>query len=324
MTKAIRIHEAGGPETLKWEDVDIPAPGAGEVTLNQTACGLNFIDIYQRSGLYPVKTYPQTMGMEAVGIVDEVGEGVEHLKSGDRVAYCMVLGGYAERRVAPAAKLVKVPDTIDDQTAAAMMLKGLTAHYLSHRTYPIKPGDTVLVYAAAGGVGLILCQWAKHMGATVIGCVGSQEKAELARANGCDHPILYRDEDIVAQVRDITDGAGVQAAYDSVGKDTFDASIDSLAPLGILASFGASSGPVAPFNPGMLARKGSLYFTRPTLATHTANRVLLEEGANDLFNAIADGHVKFTINQTYDLADTEQAHRDLEGRKTTGCTVLLP
>jgi NADPH2:quinone reductase len=256
--------------------------------------------------------------------VEAVGEGVSGLAEGDRVAYAMVPGAYAEARLIDAAKLVRLPDSIDDQTAAAMMLKGLTAHYLLFRSYPVKAGDAVLVYAAAGGVGLILCQWAKALGCTVIGCVGSEEKAELARANGCDHTILYRDEDIPSRVKALTGGEGVAVAYDSIGQATFEASLDSLRPFGVLVSYGNASGPVEPFNPLTLAAKGSLYFTRPTLATHVATRELLEEGANRLIEVVADGTVKVSVNQTYALKDTAQAHRDLEARKTTGSTVLLP
>ena len=324
MTKAIRIHQHGGPEVLVWEDVEVGTPSAGQVRLRQTAVGLNYIDIYQRDGLYPLGEMPVSLGMEAAGVIEELGDGVTDFAVGDRVAYAMALGAYTTERVMATTRLVKVPDGIDDETAAAMMLQGMTARYLIKRSYPVKAGDTILVYAAAGGVGLILCQWAKHLGATVIGCVGSEEKAELAKANGCDHPILYRDEDVAKRVREITDGKGVPVAYDSIGKATFDASIDSLAPFGTLVSFGNASGPVEPFNPGMLAAKGSLYFTRATLATHTATRELLDECANDLFDIVSKGHVKIAINQTYPLSETKQAHIDLEARKTTGSTVLMP
>ncbi len=324
MTKAIRIHQHGGPEVLVWEDVEVGTPSAGQVRLRQTAVGLNYIDIYQRDGLYPLGEMPVSLGMEAAGVIEELGDGVTDFAVGDRVAYAMALGAYTTERVMATTRLVKVPDGIDDQTAAAMMLQGMTARYLIKRSYPVKAGDTILVYAAAGGVGLILCQWAKHLGATVIGCVGSEEKAELAKANGCDHPILYRDEDVAKRVREITGGKGVPVAYDSIGKATFDASIDSLAPFGTLVSFGNASGPVEPFNPGMLAAKGSLYFTRATLATHTATRELLDECANDLFDIVSKGHVKIAINQTYPLSETKQAHIDLEARKTTGSTVLMP
>ena len=321
MSKAIRIHQTGGPEVLTWEDVEVGDPGPGQVRLNQTACGLNYIDVYGRTGLYPVGDLPAIIGMEAAGIVEAVGDGVD-FAVGDRVAYPMTLGAYAESRVIDAAKLVPVPDSIDDETAAAMMLKGLTAHYLLFRTYAVQPGDAILVYAAAGGVGLILCQWAKLLGATVIGCVGSQEKAELVRANGCDHAILYRDENIAERVREITDGVGAAVAYDSVGKATFEASLDSLRPFGVLATYGNASGPVDPFSPAILAPKGSLYVTRPTLATHIATRDLLDEGARRLFDVVGNGKVTISVNQTLPLADAQEAHRQLEARETTGSTVL--
>jgi len=324
MTHAIRIHEPGGTDNLHWDEVDVGEPGPGQVRLKQTAVGLNYIDVYMRTGLYPMPEYPATLGMEAAGIVEEVGDGVTHLKTGERVAYPMTPGAYAESRLIDAEKLVTLPDDIEDQTAAAMMLKGLTAHYLLFRTYPVKAGDTILVYAAAGGVGLLLCQWAKHMGATVIGCVGSEEKANLAQANGCDHIIYYNRENIAERVRELTNGEGVAVAYDSIGKDTFEASLDSLRPFGVLASYGNATGPVDPFSPAILAPKGSLYVTRPTLATHVATRELLEEGANRLFDAVQNGVLKINVNQTYALKDTAQAHRDLEARKTTGSTVLLP
>ena len=324
MTKAIRIHETGGPEVLTWEDVESGEPGPGEVRLRQTAVGLNFIDVYQRTGLYPIETLPAAIGMEAAGIIEATGEGVCGFQANDRVAYAMGLGAYAEERVIATDRLVKLPDGVDDHQAAAMMLQGMTAFYLLRRTYPVKAGETILVYAAAGGVGLILCQWAKHLGANVIGCVGSDEKAELARAHGCDHTILYRDEDTAARVREITNGNGVPVSYDSIGKATFESSIDSLAPFGMLVSFGNASGPVEPFNPGILAAKGSLYFTRPTLATHTATRESLDECANKLFAIVSSGQVKINVGQTYPLAETAQAHRDLEARKTLGSTVLVP
>ncbi|MDJ0738957.1 MAG: quinone oxidoreductase [Gammaproteobacteria bacterium] len=323
MTHAIRIHAHGGAEQLRWDAIDVGEPGPGEVRLRQTACGLNYIDVYQRDGLYPAGDLPAVLGMEAAGTVEAVGEGVERFAVGDRVAYPMCQGGYAEARLIAADKLVALPETISDRQAAAVMLKGLTAQYLLFRSYPVQPGDSILVYAAAGGVGSLLCQWAKHLGATVIGCVGSAEKAELARANGCDHTILYRDQDIPARVREITGGAGVAAAYDSVGKATFMASLDSLRPFGVMVSYGNASGPVEPFSPAILAPKGSLYVTRPTLATHIATRALLDDGAAKLFGAISDGLLHIQINQTYALADTAQAHRDLEGRRTTGSTVLL-
>ena len=322
MSKAIRIHETGGPEVLRWEEIEVGEPGPGQVRLRQTACGLNYIDVYGRTGLYPVGEFPAILGMEAVGVVDAVGDGVNSVSAGDRVAYAMQIGAYAEARLVDAGKLVKIPDSIDDKTAAAMMLKGLTAHYLLFRTYPVKQGDAILVYAAAGGVGLILCQWASLLGATVIGCVGSQEKADLAKANGCEHTILYRDEDIPTRVRELTNGTGVAAAYDSIGKATFEASLDSLRPFGVLATYGNASGPVEPFSPSILAPKGSLYVNRPTLATHTATRELLEEGANRLIKVVEDNSVNIHVNQSFALADCAEAHRNLEARKTTGSTVL--
>ncbi len=277
MTKAIRIHATGGPEVLKWEDIEVGEPGPGQVRLQQSACGLNYIDVYGRSGMYPVGDLPAVLGMEGVGVIDAIGEGVDNFAAGDRVAYPMNLGAYAQARLIDASVLVGLPDSISDETAAAMMLKGLTAHYLLYRTYPVQSGDSILVYAAAGGVGLILCQWASLLGANVIGCVGSEAKAQLARDNGCHHTILYRDEDIASRVRELTDGVGVAAAYDSIGQATFTASLDSLRPFGVLATYGNASGPVEPFNPGILAARGSLYVTRPTLATHISTPALLSE-----------------------------------------------
>lgn len=324
MTKAIRIHQYGGAGELRWEDVDPGQPGAGQVLLRQTACGLNYIDVYQRDGLYPVGELPAVLGMEAAGVVEALGEQVDGLAVGDRVAYPMCLGAYAERRVIDAAKLVKLPATLGDRQAAAVMLKGLTAHYLLFRSYAVQPGDAILVYAAAGGVGLLLSQWAKHLGATVIGCVGSEEKAELARANGCDEIILYREQSIPERVRALTDGEGVAVAYDSIGRATFMDSLDALRPFGVLVSYGNASGPVEPFSPAILAPKGSLYVTRPTLATHIATRDLLLDGAERLFAALADGKLHIQINQTYPLAEAARAHVELEARRTTGSTVLLP
>jgi len=324
MTKAIRIHETGGPEKLKWEDVPVGKPKDGEVRLRQTAVGLNFIDVYQRTGLYPIKDLPAVIGMEAAGVIEEVGSGVKDFKKGDRVAYTMGLGAYAQERVMGTNRLVTLPNGIDDKTAASMMLKGMTAYYLLHRTYKVKKGDTILVYAAAGGVGLILCQWAKHIGATVIGCVGSEAKAKLAKANGCDHTILYRTEKVSERIKALTGGRGVPVVYDGVGKASFNESLDSLAPFGLLATFGNASGPVDPFSPNILAQKGSLYLTRTTLATHTATRELMMECANSLFDVVKKGKVKIAINQTYPLAETAKAHRDLEARNTTGSTVLMP
>jgi len=324
MTKAVRIHESGGPEVLKYEDVDIGKVGPGQVRLKQSAIGLNFIDVYQRTGMYDIGELPKTLGMEAAGVIEEVGADVKGFAVGDRVAYAMGLGSYAEERVWGTDRLVKLPDAIDDKTAAAMMLQGMTAYYLLNRTYKVKPGDTILLYAAAGGVGLIACQWAKHLGATVIGCVGSEAKAKLAKANGCDHAILYRDENIPERVKEITGGDGVPVVYDSIGKATFDASLDCLRPFGTMVSFGSASGPVDPFNIAALGPKGSLFVTRQTLGTHTATRELLNECANALFDVVGAGHVKINVGQTYPLAETAQAHTDLEARKTTGSTVLLP
>jgi NADPH2:quinone reductase len=322
MTKAIRIHKTGGPEVLQWEEVTVGDPGPGQVRLQQTACGLNYIDVYGRSGLYPVGDFPAVLGMEAAGSVAAIGDGVTGLARGDRVAYPMTLGAYAEERLIDASKLVKLPDAIGDETAAAMMLKGLTAHYLLFRTYPVKAGDSILVYAAAGGVGLILCQWANHLGANVIGCVGSEEKARLARDNGCHHTILYRDEDIPSRVRELTGGVGVAVAYDSIGKATFASSLDSLRPFGVLATYGNASGKVEPFDPAILAGKGSLYVTRPTLATHISTPALLQEGADRLFAAVEGGQVRINVNQRFALADCAEAHRQLEARATTGSTIL--
>ena len=324
MTHAIRIHQTGDIDQLRWEQVNVGEPGPGEVRIRQTAVGLNFIDVYMRTGLYPLPKLPAILGMEAAGVVEAVGQNVTGLSAGDRVGYCIVPGAYTETRLVAAEKLLKLPDGVSDQTAAAMMLKGMTAHYLLYRSYPVKPGDNILVMAAAGGVGLILCQWAKHLGATVIGCVGSKEKAALAKANGADHTILYREEDIAGKVREITAGEGVAVSYDSVGQATFEASLNSLRPFGVMVTFGNASGPVEPFSPSILAPKGSLYLTRPTLATHTATRALLEEGGDRLFDLVGRGIVKIAVNQTYALSQTAAAHRDLEARKTTGSTVLLP
>ena len=322
MTRAIRIHQTGGAEVLSWDQIEVGDPGPGQVRLRQAACGLNYIDVYGRSGMYPVGDLPAVLGMEASGLVEAMGEGVEGLAIGDRVAYAMQLGAYAQVRLVEANQLVKIPDSISDETAAAMMLKGLTAHYLLFRTYPVQPGDTILVYAAAGGVGLILCQWASLLGATVIGCVGSEEKAQLARENGCHHTIMYRDEDIARRARELTDGVGVAAAYDSIGKATFFASLDSLRPFGVLATYGNASGKVEPFDPAILAAKGSLYVTRPTLATHISTRALLEQGVERLIEVIASNQVRIHVNQRFALEDCAEAHRQLEARETTGSTVL--
>ena len=325
MPHAIRFHEAGGPEVLRWEEVEVGAPASGQVRLRQTAVGLNFIDTYHRTGLYPVPEFPSGIGLEAAGVVEAVGPDVAELRPGDRVAYASPpIGAYAEARLMPADRLVKLPDDIDDRTAAAMMLQGMTAQYLLRRTHRVAPGETILVHAAAGGVGLILCQWAKHLGATVIGTVGSEEKAAVARAHGCDHPILYRTENVVDRVREITGGAGVPVVYDSVGKDTFASSLDCLAPLGLMVTFGSSSGPVPPVDVAVLSAKGSLFLTRPTLFTYTAKRADLPASATDLFDVVRRGAVRIAVNQTYPLREAAQAHRDLEARRTTGSTVLLP
>ena len=324
MTKAIRIYEYGDADNMKWERVDVGAPGDSEVRVKHTAVGLNFIDIYQRTGLYDIGALPATLGMEGAGVIEEVGAGVDDFAAGDRVAYAMGLGAYSEARLMTTDRLVKVPDGISDNTAAAMMLQGMTAQYLLKSSYSVKSGDTILIMAAAGGVGQILSQWAKHLGATVIGCVGSEAKAIAAQAAGCDHTILYNSEDVAERVRDITGGAGVPVSYDSIGQATVNASLDSLAPTGCFISFGNASGPITDFNPGILALKGSLYMQRPTLATYTRNRELLNAVAGDLFAAVASGAVNINIDQTYPLAETVQAHKDLEGRKTTGSTVLIP
>jgi NADPH2:quinone reductase len=319
----MRVYEYGGPEKLRWEQVQVGAPGEGQVLVRNTAIGLNFVDTYQRSGLYQT-ALPFTPGSEGAGVVEAVGPKVKELKVGDRVAYSSPIGAYAEVLLRPAERLVKIPAGIDDRTAAAMMLKGLTAQYLLRRTYRVKKGDTILMHAAAGGVGQILCQWARALGATVIGTVGSDEKAALAKKAGCKHVIVTSREKFVERVKQITQGKGVPVVYDGVGKDTFMDSLDCLAPLGLMASFGNASGAVTQFNPGVLAQKGSLYLTRPTLITYTASREALLSAARELFAVVKSGKVKIAINQTYPLRDAAQAQRDLESRKTTGSTVLLP
>ena len=325
MPKAVRVHVHGGPEALVYEDVDSSAPGAGEVLVRHTAIGLNFLDAYFRSGLYPApQGLPVTPGGEGAGVVTEVGAGVTTLKAGDRVAYTTPVGAYCEERVLPADKLVKIPDGVSDEQAAALMLKGLTAEYLLRRTYAVKPGDTILFHAAAGGVGLIAGQWAKHLGATVIGTAGSADKVALAKSNGYDHVINYRDTDFVAAVKEITGGRKCDVVYDSVGVDTFEGSLDCLKPRGLLALFGQSSGPVPPFNLGILSQKGSLYVTRPTLFTYVAQRAELEAAAAALFDVVAKGIVTVQINQRFALKDAAKAHAALEGRATTGTTILLP
>jgi NADPH2:quinone reductase len=321
--RAIRIHETGGPEVLRWEEVDIGRPGAGQVLLRQTAIGLNYIDTYHRTGLYPLDL-PAVLGREAAGVVEEAGAGVDAFKPGDRAAYGLFPGAYAEAVIVPADQLVPLPGAVDDRTAAAVMLKGLTAHYLLRRTHRVQAGETILIHAAAGGVGLIACQWARHLGATVIGTVGTPEKAELARAHGCDHPVLYDREDFVARVREITGGRGVGVVYDSVGRATFDRSLDCLAPLGLMASFGQSSGPVPPLPLGVLAQKGSLFLTRPTLGSYIAERAELLRASAELFELVGDGAIRVEVGQTYPLAEAARAHVDLESRKTVGSTLLLP
>ncbi len=325
MSKVIRIHETGGPEVLKWEDVDVGEPGPGEAKVRHTAIGLNFIDIYGRTGLYPLPSLPHALGMEGAGIVEAVGEGVGEVAVGDRVAYVAAPpGAYSEERLVAAERMLKLPDDITDETAAAMMLKGMTAQYLLRQTYDVKAGDTILMHAAAGGVGLIVCQWAKYLGATVIGTVGSDEKADLATAHGCDHPIVYTRESFKDRVQEITGGEGVNVVYDSIGKDTFMDSLDCLKPLGMMVTFGNATGPVDAFSPAILAAKGSLFVTRPTLFTYIAKREDLETMANDLFEVVSAGAVKIEVNQTYDLKDAARAHADLESRKTTGSTILKP
>jgi NADPH2:quinone reductase len=323
MTHAIRIHETGGPDVLRWEKIDVAEPRPGEALIRQTAAGLNFIDVYFRTGLYKAPALPAIIGNEGAGVVEAVGDGVTEVAIGDRVTYCMSLGSYAERRLVASKQLVKIPKQISDEQAAAAMLKGCTVQYLIRRTYPVKTGDTVLFHAAAGGCGLIACQWLKHLGVTVIGTVGTQEKAELARAHGCDHAIIYTQENFVERVKELTDGKGVPVVYDSVGKDTFEDSLACLEPRGLMVSFGNASGAVEPIMPAILAAKGSLFLTRPTLATYTSTRAELTMTTADLFDVIIEGAVKIEVNQTYSLEQAASAHRDLEARKTTGSTVLL-
>ncbi len=324
MTGAIRVHQTGGPEVLRWDEVDVKEPGRGQARVRHTAVGLNYIDTYHRTGLYPAEL-PMTPGMEGAGVVEAVGEGVTDLAPGQRVAYAGgPPGAYAEVRLIPADRLVPLPDDIDDQTAAAMMLKGMTAEYLLRRTYAVSPGETILWHAAAGGVGLIACQWAESLGVKVIGTIGSDEKAELAAAHGCEYPVVYTREDFVARVREITAGAMVPVVYDSVGRDTWEGSLSCLKPRGMMVSFGNASGPVPPFSPGELSARGSLYLTRPTLMTYTASRRDLLASAAALFEVVRAGAVRVEVNQTYALRDAARAHSDLEGRRTTGSTVLLP
>jgi len=324
MPHAIRIHQAGGPEVLRWEEVLVPAPAAGEATVRHAAVGLNFIDVYHRTGLYP-QIMPAGLGLEGAGVVEAVGDGVTDLQVGDRVAYAGgPVGAYAEVRNIPAHRLLKLPDTISFETAAAMMLQGLTAAYLLRKTYRVQPGDAVLIHAAAGGVGLIACQWAKALGATVIGTVGSAAKGELARAHGCDHVIDYSSENFSQRVREITGGEGVAVVYDGVGKDTFIGSLDSLRPMGMMVAYGNASGPVPPLDLLLLSQKGSLFVTRPTLMNYTAKRADLEALGAELFEMVGSGRVRIEVNQRYALKDAELAHRDLEARRTTGSTILLP
>jgi NADPH2:quinone reductase len=325
MAKAIIMYENGGPEVLRWEEYDPGKPGPGEVLLRHEAVGLNYIDIYHRSGLYPLPSLPGIPGMEGGGVVEAIGESVTEVAVGERVAYAgLPPGAYAEVRIIPAHRLVKLPDSISTRQGAAMMLQGMTARYLLHGCFKVKTGDTILIQAAAGGVGLIVCQWAKYLGATVIGTVGSPEKAELAQSHGCHYPILYQEEDFVSRVKEITQGKGVDVVYDSVGQATFIKSLDCLRPLGMMVSFGQASGPIPPFDLGILAAKGSLFLTRPSLMAYTAKREDLLAHAQDLFEVMEKGAVKIAIRQTYPLAEAAQAHRDLEGRKTTGSSILIP
>jgi len=323
MAKAIRVHENGGPEVMRFEDVEVGKPGPGEVRIRHSAIGVNFLDCYYRSGLYP-SALPITPGAEAAGVVVEAGEGVRDLKAGDRVAYVIPLGAYAAERLAPADRVVKLPDAIADEQAAGMMLKGMTAEYLLLRTFKVKPGDTVLFHAAAGGVGLIAGQWAKRLGATIIGTAGGPDKVALAKAHGYDHVIDYRSQDFVAAVNEITGGRKCDVVYDSVGNDTFPGSLDCLRPMGMFVSFGQSSGPIPPVSLSILSQKGSLFATRPTIFAYNAERAALEKSAAALFDVVASGAVKVEVNQRYALKDAAQAHADLEGRRTTGTTVLLP
>ena len=322
MTHAIRIHESGGPEVLNCEAVEVGSPGPGQAKLRQEAAGLNYIDVYHRTGLYP-QTFPFTPGVEGAGVVEAVGPGVSGLSVGDRVAYAGPIGGYAEERLIDADRLVKLPESISTELAAAAMLQGMTAWMLLRAVHRVEPGETILIHAAAGGVGLIVCQWAKALGATVIGTVGSDEKAELARAHGCDHPIVYTRQDFVAEVARITEGRTLPVVYDSIGRDTFMQSIDCLAPRGMMVSFGNASGPVDPISPSLLAQKGSLFLTRPTLFNYIATREELEQASTELFDMIASGKVKIEIKQRFALQDAAEAHRALEARKTTGSTVLI-
>ena len=324
MTKAIRIMQTGGPEVMQWVDVEVGEPGPGEARVRHEAVGLNYIDVYFRSGMYP-QPLPAGLGMEGAGIVEAVGEGVTHVKAGDRVSYAGRPGGaYAQARVMPAKLLLKLPEALSFEQGAGMMLQGLTVQYLLRQTYSVKAGDTIVVHAAAGGVGLIACQWAKALGATVIGTVSTEEKASLAKQHGCDFPVITSQQKFVDVVKEVTGGKGVPVVYDSVGKDTFMDSLDCLRPFGLMVTFGNSSGPVPPVDVGVLSAKGSLFLTRPTLMSYTEHRHLLEPMAKDLFDVVINGSVKIPVNQRYALSDVAQAHRDLEGRKTTGSTILIP
>jgi NADPH2:quinone reductase len=324
MVAAVRVHKLGGPEVLTYEDVEVGTPGPGQIRIKQHACGVNFIDTYYRTGLYPAPQLPFIPGNEAGAEVTAVGEGVKDISVGDRITYVVTHGGYSAERIIPADRAVKLPDGISYEQAAAMMLKGMTARYLIRRTYKVEKGTTLLMHAAAGGVGLIISQWASSLGATVIGTAGSKEKADLARANGCQHVILYRDEDFVARVKEITGGKLCDVVYDGVGKDTFPGSLDCLHPLGMFVTFGNASGPVPPFSPLLLQQKGSLFMTRPTLIHYTTTRADLLDTANDLFSAVLSGAVKIPVNQEYLLKDAVKAHQDLESRKTTGSSILIP
>lgn len=321
--KAVRVHKYGGPEVLTLEEIPVPEPKAGEARVKIEAIGVNYIDVYQRTGLYPLQT-PFTLGTEGAGIVDAVGPNVTEVKKGERVGYAMIPGSYAEYAIVPAARLVPIPPNIDARSAAALMLQGMTAHYLTHSTYPLKKGETALLHAAAGGVGLLLIQIAKQLGATVIGTVSTEAKAKLAKEMGADHLILYTQSDFLAEVKKLTDGRGANVVYDSVGQTTFDKSLDCLRPRGYLVLFGQSSGPVPPFDPGKLAAKGSLFLTRPSLAHYTLDRAELLQRANDLFTWTASGKLKLRMEKTFRMAEAAEAHRQLEGRKTTGKVILLP
>lgn len=325
MVKAIRVHHTGGPDVLTYEDISIAAPGPGEVHIRNEAIGLNFLDVYFRTGLYPApKGLPFVPGNEGAGVILSVAADVRDFRAGDRVAYADPMGSYADERLIPAARLVKLPDAIEFGQAASMMLKGMTAQYLLRQTFPVKQGDTILFHAAAGGVGLIAGQWAKHLGATVIGTAGSDEKVKLALEHGYDHVINYRTENFVERVRELTGGKGVNVVYDSVGKDTFEGSLDCLRPLGMMVCFGQSSGPVPPFDLGILARKGSLFLSRPTLVTYVATRDALVKASSELFDLVAKGIIRIEVGQSFPLKDAATAHSLLESRKTTGTTVLIP